>query len=298
MENQTGAQKIVKDDETVQIQGRYADGYSTLMSEDHDAAIGVMLGDVGRLLRALSTTTVAQPTESPLLTREQYQERRSQPFYPGRDVHRYVGSKAPGQGCEVCDHGWVHESHGRMFSAPSISEPLDTNQQWVRNVTGDTEYWRQLTQEADERNAKKRVAPSISEQACDHCSADLNGVQHVLCEKCYRKFAGPKWTDADFDPEVGSDEWNARRVISEQAQRLAQEIAVKLGYKVDAPLSEHSVVDTIAAIIQGELKGEDEREVTIEEAAKAVYRKYGTDLAAFWRDAWANQVPAAKDKKQ
>lgn len=36
----------------------------------------------------------------------------------------------------------------------------------------------------------------VDQTWCDHCSADLNGVKHILCERCYREYAGPKWFDA------------------------------------------------------------------------------------------------------
>jgi hypothetical protein len=37
---------------------------------------------------------------------------------------------------------------------------------------------------------------------CDHCSADLSEVKHVLCECCYREYAGPKLTNPAFDAEA------------------------------------------------------------------------------------------------
>lgn len=31
-------------------------------------------------------------------------------------------------------------------------------------------------------------APIHPEDWCDHCSADLNGIRHILCENCYRTY--------------------------------------------------------------------------------------------------------------
>jgi hypothetical protein len=44
-------------------------------------------------------------------------------------------------------------------------------------------------------------APVAAQTWCDHCSADLNDTQHVLCERCYGAYAGPKWFDPAFIPE-------------------------------------------------------------------------------------------------
>lgn len=93
-------------------------------------------------LQVATYTRVSQPagepSDGPLLTREQYQEQCKRPFYPGRDIHRYVGSKAPGQACETCDLSWVHENHARMISTVAAAQPASTPadeefQPWYEN---------------------------------------------------------------------------------------------------------------------------------------------------------------------
>lgn len=59
------------------------------------------------------------------------------------------------------------------------------------------------------------VEQSDEQTWCDHCTADLNGVKHILCERCYREYAGPRW----FDPE-----FNAAARHSEVAERFAKQV--------------------------------------------------------------------------
>lgn len=83
------------------------------------------------------------------------------------------------------------------------------------------------------------------QQHCDHCSADLNGVRHILCETDYRKFAGPKWWDAGHNNEIASDDrmaYDAGRVAGEQAVKLYMLNFIKgaveqLGVEAAAPLA-------------------------------------------------------------
>lgn len=39
-------------------------------------------------------------------------------------------------------------------------------------------------------------AAEVEQDWCDHCSGDLNGVKHILCEKCYRQFDSDEWNRA------------------------------------------------------------------------------------------------------
>jgi hypothetical protein len=54
---------------------------------------------------------------------------------------------------------------------------------------------------AELAEARAQLAGSDQKQDwCDHCSGNFGEASHILCEKCYRLFAGPKWWDRDFDP--------------------------------------------------------------------------------------------------
>jgi hypothetical protein len=59
-----------------------------------------------------------------------------------------------------------------------------------------------------------RLPADTAEQTwCDHCSADLNGVKHILCERCYREYAGPKSTDPAFSVAPDTAAQQARETI-------------------------------------------------------------------------------------
>jgi hypothetical protein len=60
---------------------------------------------------------------------------------------------------------------------------------------------------------------------CDHCSADLNDVKHILCERCYREYAGPKWTDPAFNAEATQPAAADVELNQEQLDALTQSIA-------------------------------------------------------------------------
>jgi hypothetical protein len=61
-----------------------------------------------------------------------------------------------------------------------------------------------------------RAANGAEQAWCDHCSADLNGVKHILCERCYREYAGPKWFDAATPfpcPKCGHSTWRQNKSL-------------------------------------------------------------------------------------
>lgn len=91
-------------------------------------------------------------------------------------------------------------------------------------------YQQGRTREEVIRRWNTRTAASVSPPVgevqtwCDHCSADLNGVRHVLCEKCYRFIAGPKWTASDFDPSTGSPDAVSPADAEAQAREATRRI--------------------------------------------------------------------------
>lgn len=69
---------------------------------------------------------------------------------------------------------------------------------------------------------EKAIAIILKHQQdwCDHCSADLNGVSHILCEKDYRLFAGPHIDEEGFNP-------NGSSITNSDLYRMGVEDAAK-----------------------------------------------------------------------
>jgi outer membrane murein-binding lipoprotein Lpp len=83
------------------------------------------------------------------------------------------------------------------------------------------------------------TAQEATQTWCDHCSADLNGVRHILCERCYREYAGPKWFDPAFNAPPSDAATRAAREIGEWLRTGDGEVDGNAIKEVAAIISKH-----------------------------------------------------------